>query len=95
LTLYEALARGVPVIGSRESAASERIVDDRNGRLFSWKIPEEFENALLSAQDAATVRRWSEFAYSDYWKSPCTIDVHVNGLIGIYDAISRSPVGRD
>jgi glycosyltransferase involved in cell wall biosynthesis len=95
LTLYEALARGVPVIGSRESAASERIVDDRNGRLFSWKTPEEFENALLSAQDAATVRRWSEFAYSDYWKSPCTIDVHVNGLIGIYDAISRSPVGRD
>lgn len=85
LVVYEALARGVPVIASRESAAVERILDDQNGRLFSWKKPGEFENALLSAADSAVVERWSKFAYSDYWSDPFTLDKHINTLREIYD----------
>lgn len=87
LAVSEALARGVPVIGSRESAAAERIIDDKNGKLFSWKNAGELENALLTAADSSVVRRWSRFGYDDYWKAPRTIDRHVEGLRSIYDDV--------
>jgi len=88
LVVYEALARGIPVIASRESAAAERIVDDRNGRLFSWRIPGEFEEALLSATDSSKVERWSRFAYADYWAAPSTIDLHVEALKAVYNEMT-------
>ena len=75
LVIYEALARGIPVIGARQTAAEERIIDDYNGRLFSWTNPGEFDKALLSASDTPTVERWSECAYADYWKMPLAIDL--------------------
>jgi glycosyltransferase involved in cell wall biosynthesis len=96
LTVSEALARGVPVIGSRDSAASERIVDGENGKLFSWNEPREFEDALsTAASSAAVVERWSRFAYSHYWKTPSSIENHVTGLKAIYDrALGDLSTGR-
>ena len=84
LVIYEALARGVPVIGARETAAGERIIDDYNGRLFSWKNPNELDNALLNASDSPTVERWSKCAYADYWKKPFGIESHVELLKDVY-----------
>jgi glycosyltransferase involved in cell wall biosynthesis len=96
LAVSEALARGVPVIGARESAASERIIDGENGRLFSWSNPGEFEDAVSTAAGStAVVEGWSRFGYSDYWKAPSTIETHVAGLKGIYDrALRQSSTGR-
>jgi glycosyltransferase involved in cell wall biosynthesis len=96
LAVSEALARGVPVIGVRESAASERIIDGGNGKLFSWSNPGEFEAALsIAAGSTAVVERWSRFGYSEYWKAPSTIENHVVGLKGIYDRVlRRSSIGR-
>jgi glycosyltransferase involved in cell wall biosynthesis len=91
LVIYEALARGVPVIGARETAAGERIIDDYNGRLFSWKNPDEFDKALLSASDTPTVERWSKCAYADYWKTPVTIESHIETLKYVYEqTLSRT-----
>lgn len=89
LAVSEALARGVPVIGSRESAAAERIVDGENGRLFSWARPSEFEDALRQAGDSATIQRWSQSAYAGYWKAPNTLDRHIAELKGIYDRVQE------
>ena len=89
LVVYEALACGVPVIATRESAAAEAIIDNCNGRLFSWDKAGDFENAMLSAADSVTVERWSKFAYSNYWERPLTIDLHVAGLKDIYERVCR------
>jgi glycosyltransferase involved in cell wall biosynthesis len=87
LTVYEALASGIPVIGTRESAAVEAIMDGRSGRLFSWNKPGEFEKTILSAGDSAAVEQWSNFAYSSYWKNPVTIDLHVAMLVEVYGRV--------
>jgi len=96
LAVSEALARGVPVIGSRDSAASERIIDGKNGKLFSWSNPGEFEDAVSTAAGStAVVEGWSRFGYVDYWKAPSTIENHVAGLKHIYDrALRQRSSGR-
>ncbi len=84
LTVYEALARGTPVIVSDVCAGREAIVDGENGLWFRSGDPSDLAAALTKLSDDATARRMSEAALARYWSAPLTMDRHLDAIEAVY-----------
>jgi glycosyltransferase involved in cell wall biosynthesis len=87
LIILEALAQGIPCVVSDTSAAREMIKPGRTGLLFRTGDVSDLRDKLTQLQDDELVDRLSHNAYEEYWKSPCTLDSHLDGLIDIYHAM--------
>lgn len=85
LTVYEAMASGVPVIGSTMSGAAESIADGETGFIVSPTV-EAVAGALMQ-MTAETAERMGAAAYARYWQAPPTPANHAAALIGLYETI--------
>lgn len=94
LTIYEALANGLPVVASNRSGAAEKVIDGVNG--FSVPPePDALAGAFRALGDPDLARRLGAQAHSGYWAAPMTLSAHATALIETYERIlAKRQVGR-
>lgn len=88
LTIYEAMAVGVPVIGSSMSGAAEKISDGESGFIVppdAGKIAE----ALTGLFPLETASQMGAAAYDRYWNAPPTPENHAAALYGLYHGLLK------
>lgn len=83
LTVYEALAQGIPVVASRRSGAAEKVVDGRTGFVVDPEVA-ALASAFDSLKDDASTARLGQEAYDRYWRAPMTLAVHAQSLLLLY-----------
>jgi glycosyltransferase involved in cell wall biosynthesis len=88
LSAAEALARGIPVVASRGTAAEEFVIDGQNGLLFDHNSADDLTAQLASLSDNALVGRLGAEAYRRYWLEPLTERAHVDKLEELYRSVA-------
>ncbi|MEH3147978.1 MAG: glycosyltransferase family 4 protein [Methylobacterium frigidaeris] len=88
LTVYEALAAGIPAIASDRAGAAERIVPGETGFVVA---PEAgaLADAIRVLRDDAVVRRMGAAAHARYWAAPVDLDAHARALLRLYEGMVR------
>jgi glycosyltransferase involved in cell wall biosynthesis len=94
LSAAEALARGVPVVASRGTAAEEFVHHERNGLLFTHNSVEDLTRQLARLTDDGLVERLGREAYRLYWEKPLTTEAHMESLLGFYASALSGSGGR-
>lgn len=84
LSAAEALARGIPVVASRKTAAVEFVHHGENGLLFNHNSVDDLATQLASLSDDNLVARLGDRAYREYWDAPLTVKNHVAQLGSFY-----------
>ncbi|GJD96794.1 glycosyltransferase [Methylobacterium iners] len=88
LTVYEALAAGLPVIASNRAGAAEKVADGVNGFVVE---PEAGVLAValrrLASDDQA--RALGRAAHARYWAAPMTLAAHAEALVKLYHGLLR------
>ncbi|MCJ2131850.1 glycosyltransferase [Methylobacterium sp. E-045] len=82
LTVYEALAVGLPVVASDRSGAAEKVIDGVTG----YVVPPD-RAALATAfrsLDAIKAETLGRAAHTRYWEAPMSIDAHADALVRLY-----------
>jgi len=87
LSAAEALARGVPVVASRGTAAEEFVRDGENGLIFEHNSADSLADRLGRLSDDGLVGALGREAYRRYWENPLTADIHVGLLEGFYRSV--------
>jgi glycosyltransferase involved in cell wall biosynthesis len=87
LTALEALARGIPVIASRGTAAEEQIEHDVNGLLFERGSVDDLAAMMRRLDDPATAARLGREAHRRYWRNPYTLTRHVKALEQLFGSL--------
>jgi glycosyltransferase involved in cell wall biosynthesis len=87
LIILEALAQGIPCVVSETSAAREMIIPGRTGLIFRTGDVADLRDKLMQLGDDGLVDWLSRNAYEEYWKSPRTLEFHLDELIDVYDAM--------
>ncbi|GJE16810.1 glycosyltransferase [Methylobacterium marchantiae] len=88
LTIYEALASGLPVIASDRSGAAEKVIDGITGYVVA---PErDTLAAAFRRLDATKAEALGRAAHAHYWQAPLTIAAHAAALITLYEGIARN-----
>jgi glycosyltransferase involved in cell wall biosynthesis len=86
LTVYEAMASGLPVVVSSRAGASEKIVHGETGFVVEPEI-----GALAGALEdlAQAERAWAmgRAAYDRFWAAPPTPAAHAVRLMAVYDSM--------
>ena len=83
LTIYEAMAVGVPVVGSDMSGAAEKISHGETGFIAAPTV-DAFAQALGQLGDIDTARSLGAAAYARYWAHPPTPANHAAAVIAVY-----------
>ena len=97
LSAVEALARGIPVVVSRGTAAEEFVRHGENGLLFEHNSADDLVEQLAKLSDADLAGRLGKQAYGRYWDNPLTVDRHVSQLSDFYRSVlatNPSPVAN-
>ena len=87
LVVLEALARGLPVIVSRNTAAADFVEDGVNGYLVDPGDVHALRSCLLKLADDETVARLGLEAHRRYWADPQTIAAHTDRLLAVYQTV--------
>ncbi len=87
LTAVEALARGVPVIASKGTAAEESVEHGVNGLLFERGSVKSLAEMMQRINDPVLARRMGREAHLRYWKDPLTLKKHVVRLESVYSLV--------
>jgi glycosyltransferase involved in cell wall biosynthesis len=87
LVVLEALARGIPALVSRTTAAADFITDGENGFLIDPGDADQLETCLRRLADDTLAEKMGRSAYERYWAGPQTLAVHVANLLEVYRAI--------
>lgn len=89
LTIYEALAQGIPVIASNRSGASEKVIDGVTGLVVEPE-PDAMAQAAARLTDDAFVSALGRAAHERYWARPLSLRHHALTLQGVYrQALAR------
>ena len=83
LTVYEALAAGVPAVVSARAGASEKVVHGETGLVVQPTVP-ALTDAFASLTIGNAAGRMGRLAYDRYWEAPLDAVAHVEGLVAIY-----------
>ncbi len=86
LTVYEALAQGVPVIVSDLCAGREAVVDGETGFWFECADARSLGSRIERLKDDALALRLSRAAHARYWADPLTLDRHLDAVAAVYEA---------
>ncbi len=83
LTVYEALAAGLPVVASSRSGAAEKVVHGETGLVVE---PEAgaLADAFRQLSDVAEARRMGRAAHDRYWAAPLDGAAHATRLVELY-----------
>lgn len=91
LSAIEACAVGLPVIYSDVTAISADLQDNATGISYRSGDVEDLNQKMVRvANDDAFARSIGTAAYDWYWKTPWTLDHHVDGLEAVYDRLLRN-----
>jgi glycosyltransferase involved in cell wall biosynthesis len=90
LTVYEALAAGVPAVASARSGAAEKVADGETG-LIAAPNEEALAAAFRRLADTPTAQRLGAQAYRRYWAAPPSPEAHADALVKLYEAILARP----
>jgi glycosyltransferase involved in cell wall biosynthesis len=85
LVVYEALANGVPVIVSDNTAAVDAVVHGKTGFVFRSGDAADLQARMAALCDDALAVRLGDAAYRRYWRDPFTLDRHLDRLVEVYD----------
>ncbi|ACL55513.1 glycosyltransferase family 4 protein [Methylobacterium nodulans] len=90
LTVYEALACGIPAIASNRAGAAARIVPGETGFVTA---PEAHLLARIfhDLADDALARRMGLAAHARYWAAPLTLAAHAEGAARLYATMIGRP----
>jgi glycosyltransferase involved in cell wall biosynthesis len=89
LVVAEALARGIPVIASRGTAAEEQIEHENNGLLFTRGSIDSLAAAITRLQDPAFAATMGQAAHERWWRHPLTLERHIGGLEDVYGRVLK------
>jgi glycosyltransferase involved in cell wall biosynthesis len=87
LVVLEALARGIPALVSRTTAAADFITDGENGFLTDPGDADQLAARLRQLADNSPAEKMGRTAYECYWADPQTLAVHVAKLLEVYRTI--------
>jgi len=87
LTAVEALARGVPVIASKGTAAEESVVHGVNGLLFERGSVSSLKEMMQKLQNHEFAEKLGREAHRRYWAHPLTMKKHVERLEIVYSSV--------
>jgi len=87
LVVLEALARGIPVIVSRATAAAEFVADGQNGFLIDAGDISALAARMQELTDDASADRMGQQAFDRYWAKPQTMAAHIANLLEVYEII--------
>lgn len=90
LTVYEALAAGVPAIASNRSGAAEKIAHGETGFVVEPEVG-ALAGAFGALADAEVARRMGRAAHERYWKAPLSPAAHAGNLAALYRSILDRP----
>lgn len=88
LTVYEALAQGIPVVASRRAGAAEKVADGVTGFVVDPEVG-AIEAALTALRSDATAARLGRAAYETYWRAPSTLSAHARALLALYGRLTQ------
>ena len=93
LTVYEALAQGIPAVASTRSGAAEKV---RHGETGLVVEPEAgaLAEAFAALKDDALVARLGRAAHAEYWRAPPTLAAHAEALLGLYRQLADEETAR-
>jgi glycosyltransferase involved in cell wall biosynthesis len=86
LTVAEALARGIPVIVSDQTAAAELITDGQTGLLFRTGDAAHLSTQIKRLQDDVFAETLGRAAHARYWSNPMTEKRHISELLKVFSA---------
>jgi glycosyltransferase involved in cell wall biosynthesis len=84
LVVVEALACGIPVVVSDNTAAEGLVTDGVTGLVFPSGDAAALADRLGRLRDDALVERLGQAAYARYWANPTTLDRHLDALETLY-----------
>jgi glycosyltransferase involved in cell wall biosynthesis len=84
LSVYEALANGVPPIVSDNTTSSEAVEHGANGLLFRSGDVDDLIACIQTLSDGGTAGRIGRTAYDRYWACPPTLECHIDRLEELY-----------
>ncbi|AWN34613.1 glycosyltransferase [Methylobacterium radiodurans] len=89
LTVYEALAAGIPVVASERSGAAEKVRDGETGFVV---VPEtdSLARTFSVLRDDVRVARLGRAAHARFWAAPMTIAAHARAAADLYAHILAS-----
>jgi len=87
LSVMDAAARGIPSIVTNVCGAAEWIDHGKTG----WRVPPGDVDALATCleaiKDNAVMATVGDAVYTEYWRSPSSLDAHLHQLLEIYQRI--------
>lgn len=92
LTVYEALAAGLPVVVSDRAGASEKVADGASGYVVAPEVG-PLAAALRRIADDDVARALGLTAHARYWQAPLTLAAHATALADLYEGLisDRAP----
>ena len=87
LSAAEALARGIPVVAARDTAAEEFVQHEKNGLLFAHNSVDDLVAQMAKLADDRVVSQMGATAYRTYWEQPLTTAVHTATLQSFYRSL--------
>ena len=92
LTVYEALAAGIPVVASDRSGAAEKVRHGRTGFVVAPEV-EPLTAAFAALRDDACARTLGAEARRRAQAEPMTLATHAASLHGLYEGLIRAALG--
>lgn len=92
LTVYEALAAGIPVVASERSGAAEKVADGVTGFVVAPE-PKPLAQAFARLADPALAASLGREAHARYWAAPMSQERHAACLRDLYRTLVLSPFG--
>jgi len=89
--VFEALAFGKPLVGSRRGGIPEMIVDGKNGRLFDPENPRELEAAIGELASNAELRAEMAEEARQSARPYLDVDAWVKAYEAIYEQVVAAP----
>jgi glycosyltransferase involved in cell wall biosynthesis len=95
LTVYEAMAAGLPAIASVRAGAAEKVMSDETGFVVEPTVA-ALAQAFAALADSSLARSMGQAAYRRYWEAPPTPEAHAARLVAVYESMlmaARAPAG--
>ncbi|MDR7036236.1 glycosyltransferase involved in cell wall biosynthesis [Methylobacterium sp. BE186] len=89
LTIYEALAAGIPVVASERSGASEKVRHGQTGFVVAPE-PGALAAAFAVLRDDALVEDLGREAHARYWAASMDLGAHCAALTDLYRSLARA-----
>lgn len=90
LTVYEAMAAGVPPVVSSRAGAAEKVEHGRTGLIVEPDVA-SLAAAFRALAEGVPASRMGALGYERYWQAPLDAETHARNLIDLYTGMLSGP----